>query len=116
MNAALLVLAAAVNFAECPKCDRRFRISDDGRSATVNLSRLKDDSPGAAALERRAAAEPRAFTVEIDGRGIAELRARASGGVFKPVAVESDLAAGVHSVRLLNRSAPAPDIDVMYVR
>ncbi len=31
---------AEVKFAECPKCDRRFRIAADGRSVTVNLSRI----------------------------------------------------------------------------
>ena len=31
---------AAVTFMSCPKCDRRFRLSADGLSATVNLCRL----------------------------------------------------------------------------
>ena len=38
-----LVLAAAltaVNFVECPKCDKRVRISEDGREAFVNLCRI----------------------------------------------------------------------------
>lgn len=48
-------LLASVEFIECPKCDRRMRISEDGRSATVNVSRLKDDAPDAATLERRKA-------------------------------------------------------------
>ena len=53
--AAVTMGAGAVEFAECPKCDRRMRISEDGKSATVNLSRLKDDAPDAATLERRKA-------------------------------------------------------------
>ena len=53
--AAVTIGAGAVEFAECPKCDRRMRISEDGKSATVNLSRLKDDAPDAATLERRKA-------------------------------------------------------------
>ena len=55
MNAILASLAvlAAVNLDECPKCDKRIKISDDGTTATVNLARLKDDSPDAAALARR---------------------------------------------------------------
>ena len=43
----------AVRLDECPKCDRRIRISEDGKSATVNLSRLKDDAPDEATLARR---------------------------------------------------------------
>ena len=39
-----------VRLDECPKCDRRIRISEDGKSATVNLSRLKDDAPDEATL------------------------------------------------------------------
>ena len=31
---------AAVSFVECPKCDKRMRISEDGREAFVNLSRI----------------------------------------------------------------------------
>ena len=53
--AAVTAGAGAVEFAECPKCDRWMRISEDGMSATVNLSRLKDDAPDAATLERRKA-------------------------------------------------------------
>ena len=33
-------LFAAVNFVECPKCDKRIRISEDGRDAFVNMSRV----------------------------------------------------------------------------
>ena len=42
-----------VRLDECPKCDRRIRISEDGKSATVNLSRLKDDAPDESTLARR---------------------------------------------------------------
>ena len=31
---------AAVKFVECPKCDRRIRVSEDGREAFVNLCRI----------------------------------------------------------------------------
>ena len=31
---------AAVNFVECPKCDKRMRISEDGKEAFVNLCRI----------------------------------------------------------------------------
>ena len=31
---------AAVNFVDCPKCDKRIRISEDGRDAFVNMSRI----------------------------------------------------------------------------
>ena len=51
-----LTCGAEVKLDECPKCDKRFRISEDGKTATVNLSRLKDDSPDAATLKRRVAA------------------------------------------------------------
>ena len=40
MGYALTLLLAAVTFVECPKCDKRIRISDDGRDAFVNLSRI----------------------------------------------------------------------------
>ena len=45
-------LFAAVNFVECPKCDKRLRISEDGRDAFVNMSRV--------APERKAEMEARA--------------------------------------------------------
>ena len=46
MNTALLLAATAavINFMECPKCDKRFRIAEDGQSATVNLCRLNGES------------------------------------------------------------------------
>ena len=53
--AAVTMGARAVEFVECPKCDLWMRIAEDGKSATVNLSRLKDDAPDAATLERRKA-------------------------------------------------------------
>ena len=37
---ALVAAAAAINFVECPRCDKRIRIADDGRSASVNLCRI----------------------------------------------------------------------------
>lgn len=49
-------LLAAVNVIECPKCPKRMKIAEDGLTASVNASRLKDDSPDAATLERRVAA------------------------------------------------------------
>ena len=33
---------AAVNFVECPKCDNRMRISEDGKDAFVNLCRIDE--------------------------------------------------------------------------
>ena len=33
-------LFAAVSFVDCPKCDKRIRIADDGRTAFVNTSRV----------------------------------------------------------------------------
>ena len=36
----MLAAFAAVNFVECPKCDKRMRISEDGREAFVNLCRI----------------------------------------------------------------------------
>lgn len=50
-----MVLAAffsAVNFVECPKCVKRIRISDDGKDAFVNMSRV--DSSRKAEMEARA--------------------------------------------------------------
>ena len=64
--AVLLAAASAVSLIDCPKCDRRMRISDDGRSATVNVARLKDDAPGEALLTRR--------TEEMSARAEAYLR------------------------------------------
>ena len=37
---ALAAAFAAVNFVECPKCDKRMRISEDGKEAFVNLCRI----------------------------------------------------------------------------
>ena len=48
----LSAAAGAVKFVECPKCDKRMRVSEDGREATVNLCRI---DPG-----RRAEMEARA--------------------------------------------------------
>ena len=36
----MVAALAAVNFVECPKCDKRMRISEDGREALVNLCRI----------------------------------------------------------------------------
>ena len=36
----MVTVLAAVNFIECPKCDKRMRISEDGREAFVNLCRI----------------------------------------------------------------------------
>ena len=36
----MVAMFAAVNFVECPKCDKRIRISEDGREALVNLCRI----------------------------------------------------------------------------
>ena len=36
----MVAVFAAVNFVECPKCDKRMRISEDGREAFVNLCRI----------------------------------------------------------------------------
>ena len=53
-----LVMAAAASFAdgvtfvECPRCDKRMRISEDGRTAFVNLSLIKDEKAKAAMAER----------------------------------------------------------------
>ena len=44
-----------VELVECPRCERRMRISDDGLSAKVNVCRLRDDMPDAATLDRRVA-------------------------------------------------------------
>ena len=65
-------LLAAVNVIECPKCPNRMKISDDGLSASVNASRLKDDAPDAATLERRVAAmKARAEKYLALGKGVA---------------------------------------------
>ena len=74
MNAILASLAvlAAVNLDECPKCDKRIKISDDGTTATVNLARLKDDSPDAAALACRTdAMKARAERLLSRGKAVA---------------------------------------------
>ena len=47
------VYAGGITLSECPKCDRRLRISPDGSSATINLCRLKDDNPAPTELARR---------------------------------------------------------------
>ena len=44
---------AGVEFRECPKCDRRIRVSPDAKTAYVNLSRLD----GASKKARAARAE-----------------------------------------------------------
>ena len=46
----------SVVLVECPKCDRRMRLSGDGTNATINVCRLKDDLPDEATLKRRIAA------------------------------------------------------------
>ena len=52
MMTMMAAVLAAVNVIDCPKCDKRMRILDDG-TATVNLARLQDDSPDAATLKTR---------------------------------------------------------------
>ena len=39
-SSVLAAFFAAVNFVECPKCDKRIRISEDGCEAFVNMSRV----------------------------------------------------------------------------
>ena len=43
------LMVASVTFVDCPKCDKRMRISDDGRTAFVNLSRVKPEQKAAMA-------------------------------------------------------------------
>ena len=52
MTTMMAAVLATVNVIDCPKCDKRMRILDDG-TATVNLARLQDDSPDAATLKAR---------------------------------------------------------------
>ena len=40
--AAMMSFADGVTFVDCPKCDKRMRISEDGRTAFVNSSLIKD--------------------------------------------------------------------------
>jgi len=40
MSSLLVILLSTVTFIECPKCDKRLRIAEDGKSATINLSRI----------------------------------------------------------------------------
>ena len=40
MTGFILAAFAAVNFIECPRCDKRMRISEDGKEAFVNLCRI----------------------------------------------------------------------------
>ena len=40
MNTFIFILFSAVTFIECPKCTNRLRITPDGASATINLSRI----------------------------------------------------------------------------
>lgn len=51
-----VAVGATVEVKECAKCPMRMRIAADGKSATINRSRLQDDSPSAAELDRRIAA------------------------------------------------------------
>ncbi len=44
---------AAIDVIECKKCPMRMRFAADGKSATINKSRLMDDKPSAAELDRR---------------------------------------------------------------
>ena len=52
----VLTAVGGVELVECPKCSMRIRISDDGRTATVNVSRLKADNPDEKTLAGRIAA------------------------------------------------------------
>ncbi len=52
MIAMTLAAFAAINFVECPKCEKRIRISEDGRDAFVNLCRAEQTDRHA--LESRA--------------------------------------------------------------
>ena len=61
-------MLAAVNLVECPKCDKRIRILEDGQTANVNVCRLKDDAPDEATLQKRIAAM-KARAEEYLGRG-----------------------------------------------
>ena len=50
---AVAAFAGSIDVAKCPKCDCRMRITPDGKKATINLCRLKDDNPSAEQLAQR---------------------------------------------------------------
>ncbi len=52
----LIASETPVKVVDCPKCPMRMRFAADGKSATINKSRLMDDRPDAAELDRRLAA------------------------------------------------------------
>ncbi len=52
MTVMAIAAFAAINFVECPKCEKRMRISEDGRDAFVNMCRA--EQAGKDALEARA--------------------------------------------------------------
>ncbi len=50
--AAMMSFADGVTFVDCPKCDKRMRISEDGRTAFVNSSLVKDQKAKDAMAKR----------------------------------------------------------------
>ena len=58
LNTLTILLAAAVTVVDCPKCERTIKLSDDGKSATVNRARFAGATAEAdiAAAKRRAEA------------------------------------------------------------
>ena len=58
-----------VTFVECPECEKTMRVASDGKTATINLSRLRDGNPDAGEFaRRRAAAIEQAFML-MAGKG-----------------------------------------------
>ena len=53
MSGAAVGAVPLVELAECARCPMRMRLSADGKSATINLARLKDDNPDVETLDRR---------------------------------------------------------------
>ena len=123
----MLAALAAVNFVECPKCDKRMRISEDGKEAVVNLGgRETNDlvwrdinvsSSGMRCLVFRCASQgKRTFFVQLDGGEKTPLTLPATGGGFVEASLSVKLEAGKHSIRLSNDAAPMPDIDFMRIQ
>ena len=60
--------------------------------------------------------EDRFFYVQVDGGECHRLEAKFSNGGFRAVALKLNLKPGLHTVRVFNPKAWAPDVDAMFLR
>ena len=102
-----------VEFVECEKCEMRARFAADGKHATVNVSRLKDDSPNKHTLQhRRKQLMERAF--EVMEAGLPSYVVRREGKAVALVKDVGEAGGRVRELALYNMEDATHSFDVSF--